>query len=103
MASSIRPLYSAALGLIELSVFLGAALTAAISADLGSAGFGSALAPAAGSLGRGEVLVSAELAAEPSGVVSDAVGTAAGKLPPFFCESCSSRAASKTGLILFAP
>src|SRR5713226_2125384 len=103
MASSIRPLYSAALGLIELSVFLGATFTATISADLGSAGFASALAPAAKSLGCGEVSVPAELAAEPSEAVCVAVGTAADKLPPFFCESCSSRAASKTGLILFAP
>src|SRR5260370_3246428 len=86
-ASSILPLYSAALGLIELSVFLGAAFTAPISADLGSRGFGSALVPAVRSLGCGGVSVPEELAADTPGLGCLAVGTAAGQLPPFFCES----------------
>src|SRR5882724_7706438 len=98
MASSIRPLYSATLGLIEFSVFLGVVFPATVSA-----GLDSAPAPAAGSFDCAEVSASEAPAAELSGLVSDAAGAVPGKLLPFFWASWSSRAASKTGLILFAP
>src|SRR5467141_3332350 len=74
MAASIRPLYSAALGLSEFSAFLGATFSTAISAGLGSAGFVAAPAPAAGSVGCGEAAVPAALAVELSEVVSDVAG-----------------------------
>ena len=87
MASSILPLYSAALGLSAFSVFLGVTFSGTISAGLDSAGFGSAPAPPAVSFGCGEASVPAGFAAELSGVVSDAAGAAAGKLLPFFWAS----------------
>src|ERR1700687_2789866 len=61
MASSILPLYSAALGLSEFSVFLGVTFSGTISAGLGSAGFDSAPAPAAASFDCGEASVPAGL------------------------------------------
>ncbi len=81
----MRPLYSATLGLIEFSGFLGAVFPAAISADLDSDGFGSAPAPVASSFAGVAVALPAALAAGLFEVVSDAVGAGAGTLLSFFC------------------
>src|SRR5215472_3499435 len=101
MASSMRPLYSAALGVSELSGFFGAVFSGA-----GSAGFGSVLvsdAPVAASFEAWGALVVGELAAELSGVVPVALVVEVGDGLSLAWELCSARAASKTGFILFAP
>src|SRR5713226_7290057 len=106
MASSMRPLYSAALVLSEFSAFFGAAFSGAISAVLDSTGFAAAAVPAgtdAVSFGCDEVSVPAGFADELFGAASEFAGTEAGTLPPLFCASYSSRAAWNTGFILFAP
>src|SRR5215469_14881218 len=97
----MRPLYSAALGVSELSGFLGAAFSGA-----GSTGFGSALvsdAPVAGSFEACETLVAGESGAELSGVVPVALVVDVGDWLSLAWELWSARAASKTGFILLAP
>src|SRR5260370_26658861 len=99
MASSILPLDSASLGLVEFSVLLGATFSATVSAGLDSSGFGSepASAAAAGSFGCAVVSVPAGLAAWVSDVDFGAAGVAGGQLLPVLCVSTNSRAASKDG------
>ena len=97
----MRPLYSTALGAREFSAFFGTAFSGA-----GSTAFGSATAspaPDAGSLELCEASLELEFAAEWSEAASVAGPAEVAERDSLTWALCKARAASKTGLILFAP
>src|SRR5215472_11223830 len=100
MASSMRPLYSATLGLGELSVLLDAAFAGEGPTDFGSAA-------ASGALDASSRPCTAPPALGPASELSEAArGAGSAELDETVSLTwalCRARAASKTGLILFAP
>src|SRR3989441_723112 len=100
MASSMRPLYSAVLGLMALSGLLGAAFSGEGSADFTSATVSRALMEAScGPCGASALGLDSEFRVAARGAGSAELDEGVS----FTWASCNARAASKTGLILFAP
>src|SRR5439155_8992959 len=98
MAASMWPLYSAALGVRKFSALLGA-----VFPEEGSTDFDAVVVSAAPAPGSFEGSFSPEFAPELSEAFSDIGPAGLDDWRSLTCALCNARAASKTGLILFAP